>query len=437
MAYKPSTLALHAGYDYSKSLQSRAVPIYATTSYVFRDTQEGADLYALRKPGFIYSRLHSPTVEVLEERLAAYHGASSGLAVASGSAANSFLLLSLGSPGSKIVASPHLYGGTGTLLEHTLKRLGYETEFVDLNDEAALRKAITKQTIAVFGETVANPSGYIVDIEKVAKIAHEHHIPLVLDNTASPPPLVNPFDFGADIVNYSLTKLVGGHGTHLGGVILEKGDFDWGANPHFKDYLNAPDAAYGGLNIWEALGKPNYKKGQSKVVTTKIRLDFLRNLGPVLSPFGAHEFLLGLETLPLRAQRHAESASLVAAHLAAHPKVTSVNYSGLPSSPYYPLSQKYFKDTGPGAVFGFGLKGGYEAAVKFIDKLELWSNLANILDARSLVIHAASTTHQQLTSEERLKAGVPDDLIRLSVGLEDVGDLIETLDKAIALAHKK
>ena len=428
--YRPATLALHAGYDCSQNLQSRAVPIYATTSYVFRDAQEGADLYALKKPGYLYSRLGSPTVNVMEERLAAYHGAAGALAFSSGSAANAFLLLSLSGAGRHIVASPQLYGGTATLLEHTRKRHGLTTTFVDLNDEKAVRAAITPETICLFGEGVANPGGYIVDMEKVSALAHEYGLPLIIDNSAAPPPLLNPFDFGVDLVTYSLTKLIGGHGTHLGGLVVEKGNFDWGTSGRFNDYLNTPDPTYDGLNFWEAFGQPHFQKGQSQVVTTKMRLDAMRNFGPVLSPFGAHEFLLGLETLPLRARRQAESAASVAEYLSAHPKVAWVRYSGLKSSPHYEMALKYFNGQ-PGAVFGFGLKGGYEAAVKFIDRVELWSHLANILDARSLIIHAASTTHQQLSPEERLKAGVPDDLIRLSVGLEDIDDLINALDKAL------
>ncbi|MDR1043544.1 MAG: O-acetylhomoserine aminocarboxypropyltransferase/cysteine synthase [Candidatus Adiutrix sp.] len=428
---RPATRALHSGYDVRQNLGARAVPIYATTSYVFQDTQEGADLYALKKPGFLYSRLGSPTVSVLEERLAAYHGAAGGLCLASGSAANSLLLMSLTDPGQNIVASPQLYGGSSTLLQHTFRRLGLGVRFVDLNDEEALRAAIDDQTSAVFGEGVANPSGYILDLEKVAAVAHEYGLPLIIDNSAAPPPLLNPFDYGADLLTYSLTKLIGGHGTHLGGAILEKGDFDWGRTARHSKYLNAPDPTYGGLNFWEHFGRPNYQRGQSQVVCHKIRLDLLRNFGPTLSPFGAHEFLLGLETLPLRAQKQAESAQIVARHLAGHPKVAWVNYSGLPDSPIFELAQKYFHGL-PGAVFGVGLKGGFEAAVRFIDHLELWSHLANILDARSLVIHPASTTHQQLTPEERAKAGAPDDLIRLSVGLEAVEDLLEALDSALA-----
>lgn len=427
----PETQALHAGYDYSINQQARAVPIYATTSYVFRDIQEGADLYALKKPGFLYSRLGSPTVQVLEDRLAAYHGAASGgLCLASGSAANAMLLMSLGGPGKNIVSSPHLYGGTSTLLEHTLKRFGITTAFVDLNDLQALERAIDDETVAVFGEGVANPSGYIFDMRKVADLAHKNGLPMIIDNSAAPPPLLNPFEEGADLVTYSLTKLIGGHGTHLGGIVLEKGDFNWGGGDRFTNYLNAPDPAYAGLNFWETFGLPHYKEGKSQVVTTKIRLDLLRNFGPTLSPFGAHEFLQGLETLPLRARRQADSAALMASHLAGHPKVAWVNYSGLPQSPYYELAERYFSAR-PGAVFGIGLKGGFEAAVRFINNLELWSHLANILDARSLVIHAASTTHQQLSPEERRNCGVPDDLIRLSVGLEDTDDLIAALDQAL------
>lgn len=427
--YRPATTALHAGYDCAQNLQSRAVPIYATTSYVFRDVAEGADLYALKKSGFLYSRLGSPTVAVLEDRLAAYHGAAAGVALASGSAANSMLLLSLAGPGRKIISSPHLYGGTTTLLEHTFRRFGILTEFVDLNDSKALAAAIDDQTVAVFGEAVANPSGHIVDLEAAAAVAHKHGVPLIIDNSAAPPPMMNPFEYGADLVTYSLTKLIGGHGTHLGGLILEKGDFDWGRG-RFDDYLAAPDPTYDGLNFWKTFGKPHAQEGRGQTVIAKIRLDALRNFGPTLSPFGAHEFLLGLETLPLRARQQAENAHTVAEHLARHPKVAWVRYSGLPDSPHHALAQKYFHGR-PGAVFGLGLKGGYEAAVRFIDHLDLWSHLANILDARSLVIHPASTTHQQLSAEERLAAGVSDDFIRLSVGLEDIQDLLESLDRGL------
>ena len=428
--YRPATLALHAGYDCGRNLGSRAVPIYATTSYVFQNAQDGADLYALKKPGYMYSRLGSPTVNVLEERLSAYHGGSAAVAFASGSAANAFLLLALAGPGKNIVASPHLYGGTSTLLEHTLKRFGVGAAFVDLNDEKALDAAINDDTAAVFGEGVANPSGYIVDLEKVAARAHARGLPLVIDNSASPPPLLNPFDFGADLLTYSLTKLIGGHGTHLGGLVIEKGDFNWGAGPRFTNYINAPDPAYNNLNFWETAGEPYYKEGRGTAVSARLRLDMLRNFGPVLSPFGAHEFLLGLETLSLRAPRQAENARLIAEHLLGHPKVAWVAYSGLPGSPYYDLARKYFQP-GPGAVFGFGLKGGFEAAARFIDNVELLSHLANILDARTLVIHPASTTHQQLNPEERKKAGVPDDLIRLSAGLEDARDLLEAVDRGL------
>jgi O-acetylhomoserine (thiol)-lyase len=429
--YKPQTLALHAGYDYKKSLKSRAVPIYATTSFVFDDVQDGADLFAAKKDGFIYSRIHNPTSVVLEERLSAYHKGSAGLAVASGVASNALLFLGLASFGRKIVASPHLYGSTASFLNHNLKRYGINTVFVELNDEKALRKAIDKDTVLVFAESIGNPSGYILDIEKVAKITHEYNLPLIVDNTVTPPPILNPFDFGADIITYSLTKLIGGHGTHVGGIILEKGDFNWGANEVFKDYINAPDPAADGLNYWEVFGKPFYKDGKSGVLVNKLRGDLLRGIGPTLSPFGAHEFLKGLETLPLRAVKQCENAVAVVNFLAKHPKVSWIKYPGLSDNPHYELAKKYFSKTGAGAILSFGLKGGYDSAVTFIDNLELWSHLANVLDARSLVIHPASTTHSQLKGEALHASGVSEDLIRLSVGLEDIDDLINTLKQAL------
>ncbi|MDR2192216.1 MAG: aminotransferase class I/II-fold pyridoxal phosphate-dependent enzyme [Endomicrobium sp.] len=429
--YKQSTLALHAGYDYSKNLKSRAVPIYATTSFVFDSAQHGADLFSGKTEGFIYSRIHNPTTTVLEERLAAYHGASAAMAVASGCASNALLFLGLADSGKKIVSSPHLYGSTASFLRHNLKRIGIDTVFADVNDENALRLAIDKNTVMVYAESVGNPSGYIADIEKIAKVAHEYDIPLVIDNTVTPPPLLNPFDYGADILTYSLTKLIGGHGTHIGGMIIEKGDFNWGANPVFTNYINAADPAADGTNFWEVYGKPFYKEGKSAVLINKLRGDVLRGIGATLSPFGGHEFLKGLETLNLRALKQSENAKIIALHLSKHPKVSWVKYSGLPESPFYALSQKYFPKTGPGAVFSFGLKGGFESGVKFIDNLELWSNLANILDARSLVIHPASTTHSQLKGEALLAAGVTEDLVRLSAGLEDVEDLISAIDKSL------
>ncbi|MDR1942058.1 MAG: aminotransferase class I/II-fold pyridoxal phosphate-dependent enzyme [Endomicrobium sp.] len=430
---KLSTLALHAGYDYSKSLKSRAVPIYATTSFVFDSAQNGADLFAGKAEGFIYSRIHNPTTTVLEERLSAYHGGSAAMAVASGCASNALLFLGLADSGKKIVSSPHLYGSTFSFLSHNLKKFGVAVEFVDVNDEKALRAAIDKNTLMVYAESVGNPSGYILDIEKVSKISHGYNIPLVVDNTVTPPPLLNPFEYGADILTYSLTKLIGGHGTHIGGMIIEKGDFDWGANPVFTNYINAPDPTAEGTNFWEVYGKPFYKEGKSAVLINKLRGDVLRGIGATLSPFGGHEFLKGLETLNLRAIRQSESAKIIAEYLSKHHKIGWVHYSGLKDSPFYDLSQKYFPKTGPGAVFSFGLKGGYEAGVKFIDNLEVFSNLANILDARSLVIHPASTTHSQLKGKALLSAGVTEDLVRFSIGLEDVDDLIEAIDKALSI----
>ena len=427
--YKYETTALHAAYNPAENLGSRAVPIHPTTSYVFKDAQYAADLFTLKEPGYIYTRLGNPTLTVLEERLAAYHQAAAALSFSSGSAANAFLFMALANPGQNIVASPYLYGGTATLLTHTLPRLGINARFVDLSDRNALLSAIDDQTVAVFGEVVANPSGHIIDLEKVAAAAHDLGLPFIVDNTSTPPPIINPFDYGADLLTYSLTKMVAGHGTHLGGLIVEKGDFNWGS-ARFPN-INGPDPGYGNLNFWEKFGAPNYQAAKSQVICLKLRTGLMRDFGPTLSPFGAHEILLGLETLPLRAARHVENARLAAEYLAAHPKVAWVSYAGLAAAPQKNLVDKYFKGSGPGAVFGFGLKGGYDAAAAFIEKAGFFSHLANILDARTLIIHPASTTHQQLSSAERAAAGVPDDMLRLSVGLEHIDDIIAVFDQAL------
>jgi O-acetylhomoserine (thiol)-lyase len=430
---KDATVALHSGYDYAKSLKSRAVPIYATTSFVFDNVADGVDLFAGKKEGFIYSRIHNPTSTALEQRLSDYHHASAAMAVASGAASNALLFLGLLSQGKNVIASPHLYGSTASFLKHNLPRYNINAKFLELNDEKALRAAIDKDTVMVFAESIGNPSGYIVDFDMVSKVCKDKKILFVLDNTVSPPPIFNPFDFGIDIATYSLTKLIGGHGTHVGGIIIEKGDFDYGANPVYENYINAPDPAADNANFWEVYGQPFYKEGKSAVLINKLRGDVLRGIGPSMSPFAAHEFLIGLETLQLRAKKHCENAIEVANYLKDHPKISWIAFSGLKDSPYYELSKKYFPQTGPGAIFSFGVKGGFDAAVKFIDNIKLWSNLANVLDARSLIIHPASTTHSQLKGDFLKAAGISEDLVRVSVGLEDVSDLIGALDDALKL----
>lgn len=429
-----ATLALHAGYDPAANHLARAVPIAATTSYVFEDADHAAGLFALARPGHIYGRLSNPTTAVLEDRLAAYHGAAGALATASGASAVALTVLALCGPGQHFISSPDLYGGTQTLFAHTFKRLGLKAVFADLNNPGELRRALASNPRFIFTETMANPHGKIADLTAIAQAAKEAGLPLVVDNTATPPPLINPFDFGADILVYSLTKMVGGHGVHLGGAIIEKGDFDWSAGGRFPE-LDGPDASYQGLNFWEAFGRPGLAEGRGQALIVKIRAGLMRDIGPALSPFGAHEILLGLETLPLRALKHAQNARLVAEFLAARPEVSWVSYPGLPQSPEKPKADKYLPH-GPGAVFGFGLKGGLEAGRRFINSLKLASHLANILDARTLIIHPASTTHRQLTPEEQRTAGVSQDLVRISVGLEDIEDIKADLDQALVESQR-
>jgi O-acetylhomoserine (thiol)-lyase len=420
--YRAETLALHAGQEVDPTTKSRAVPIYQTTSYVFDDSDHAARLFGLEEFGNIYTRLMNPTTDVLEKRVAALEGGIAALAVASGQSAISLALLTLAHAGDEIVASTSLYGGTYSLFRYTLPQLGVTVRFVDPGDPENFRGAINDKTRAVFAETLGNPKLDTLDIAAVAAIAHENGVPLVIDNTVASPFLVNPLAHGADIVVHSATKFIGGHGTSMGGVIVSGGDFDWG-NGKFPQ-LSEPDPSYHGTNFLEALGNLAY--------IIKVRVQLLRDVGPALSPFNAFLLLQGLETLHLRMERHSQNALKVAQYLQNHPKVGWVNYPGLPDHPSYEIAQKTFKYGHYSAVLGFGIKdGGIAEGKRFIDSLQLHSLLANIGDAKSLVIHPASTTHQQLSSEEQLASGVTPDFIRLSVGLEHVDDIIADLEQAL------
>lgn len=413
------TLALHAGHEIDPT-GSRAVPVYQTTSYVFRDTEHAAKLFALEETGYIYSRLQNPTVDVLEKRIAALEGGVAALCTASGQAAETLCALNIAKAGDEIVSSSALYGGTYTLFNNTLRRLGINTIFVDSTDPENFRKAITPKTRFLYAETLGNPKLDVLDIESVANIAHEAGIPLVVDNTLCTPYLCRPFEWGADIVIHSVTKYMGGHGTSLGGVIVDSGKFDW-RNGKFPELVD-PDPSYHGLSYVEAFGEAAF--------AAKARVIAMRDLGPAMSPFNAFLILQGIETLSLRMARHSSNALKVAEFLASHPAVGWVNYPGLPGHPSHNLAKKYLS-RGCSGIIGFGVKGGYEAGVRFINRVKLLSHLANIGDARSLVIHPASTTHQQLSRDERLAAGVTDDFIRLSIGLEDVEDIIADIDQAL------
>lgn len=427
------TLALHAGQVPDPATGSRAVPIHQTTSYVFKDAQHAADLFALRAFGNIYTRLMNPTTGVLEERLAALHGAKGAVATASGMSAIFYAIANICSAGQNFVASANLYGGTVTLFRNTLKRFGIEARLVDTADLAAVKAAIDGKTRLVYCESIGNPRGNVDDFEALAKVAHDAGLPLVVDNTVSPPPLFNPLAHGADIVVYSLTKMIGGHGTSIGGAVVEKGDFPWN-NGKFPE-IAGPDESYHGVNFWDAFGGHAKAVAPGMAFVLKIRTGLLRDIGACLSPFNAQQIILGVETLPLRAERHASNAQKVAEWLAKHPLVSWVNYAGLPSHKDHARAKRYLP-LGPGAIFGFGVKGGAAAGAKFISSVKLASHLANVLDAKTLVIHPASTTHQQLTPEQQTAAGVTPDFIRISVGLENVADIIADLDQALAASQK-
>ncbi|MFN0111520.1 MAG: homocysteine synthase [Blastocatellia bacterium] len=422
--YQFNTVAVHGGHDGDSATKARAVPIYQTTSYLFDDADHAARLFGLQEFGNIYSRIMNPTVDVLEKRIASLEGGAAALCLSSGQAAETLAILTVANAGDEIVSTTSLYGGTYNLFHYTLPKLGINVRFVDAEDEAGIRSAINDKTKAIYTETVGNPKLDIVDIEKLAKIAHEHGLPLIIDNTTPSPALVRPIEHGADIVVHSLTKFIGGHGTSIGGIIVDAGKFDWKASGRFPGFTT-PDPSYHGLVYADAFGPLAF--------ILKCRVEGLRDLGACLAPFNAFLILQGAETLHLRMERHSQNALAVAEFLSKHPQVESVNYAGLESSPYHSRAQKYMPN-GAGALVTFNIRGGFEAGKKFINSTKLFSLLANIGDAKSLVIHPASTTHSQLSQEEQASTGVTPGLIRLSVGIEDVRDIIADIDQALNAA---
>ncbi|MFP9137028.1 O-acetylhomoserine aminocarboxypropyltransferase/cysteine synthase family protein [Devosia sp. XGJD_8] len=420
---KLETLALHHGYTPDPTTKSAAVPIYQTTSFTFDDTKHGADLFNLAVPGNIYTRIMNPTTDVLEKRVAEMEGGIAGLAVASGMSAITYAIQAIAGVGDNIVATSQLYGGTYNLFMHSFPRQGIEVRMAAGDDFDALDKAIDGRTKAVFCESIGNPAGNVVDIERLAQIAHKHGVPLIVDNTVATPYLCRPFDFGADIVVHALTKYIGGHGNSIGGIIIDSGKFDWKANKERFAVLNEPDPSYHGVVYTEALGPAAYI-GRCRVVP-------LRNTGAALSPHSAFLFLMGLETLGLRMDRHCENALKVAEFLESHPKVSWVNYGALPGNKYNAVAKRITKGKASGIV-SFGIKGGQEAGGKFIDALNMILRLVNIGDAKSLACHPASTTHRQLNPEELARAGVSEDLVRISVGIEHIDDILADIEQALA-----
>lgn len=417
-----NTLAVHAGAKPDPATGARATPIYQTTSFVFDDADHAASLFGLKAFGNIYTRIMNPTQAVLEERMAALEGGTAALAVASGHAAQVIVFHSLMQPGDNFVAANKLYGGSINQFGHAFKNYGWEVRWADTNDISTFESQIDDRTKAIFIESLANPGGTFVDIEKIGDIARKHGLPLIVDNTLASPYLIRPIEHGADIVVHSLTKFIGGHGNSIGGAIVDGGTFDWSKSGKYP-MLSEPRPEYGGLVLHETFGNFAF--------AIAARVLGLRDLGPAISPFNAFLILTGLETLPLRMQRHCDNAVTVAAWLSNHPKVASVNYPGLPSDKNNALQKKY-SPLGAGAVFTFALKGGYDAGVKFVEALELFSHLANVGDTKSLVIHPASTTHRQLSDEQKVKAGAGPDTVRLSIGIEDVNDIVADLEQALA-----
>jgi O-acetylhomoserine (thiol)-lyase len=420
---KLESIALHHGYTPEATTKSAAVPIYQTTSYTFDDTQHGADLFNLAVPGNIYTRIMNPTTAVLEARVAEMEGGIAGLALASGMSAITYAIQTIASAGDNIVSVSQLYGGTYNLFVHTFPRQGIEVRLADQADFDGIDKLIDKNTKAVFCESIGNPAGNVVDIQRLAEIAHKHGVPLIVDNTVATPYLCRPIDFGADIVVHALTKYIGGHGNSIGGIIVDSGKFDWKANKDRFPLLNEPDPSYHGVVYTEALGPAAYI-GRARVVP-------LRNTGAALSPHSAFLFLMGLETLGLRMERHCENSEKLAAWLEKHPKISWVNYAALPTSKYNATAKKISRGKASG-IISFGIKGGAAAATQFIDALQMIYRLVNIGDAKSLACHPASTTHRQLSPEEAAKAGVSEDLVRISVGIEHIDDIIADVEQALA-----
>jgi len=423
---RDETIVIHTGYQSEGTTKAVAVPIYQTVAYEFDNAQHGADLFNLAVPGNIYTRIMNPTQDVLEQRIAALEGGIAALVVSSGSAAINYAILTIAEAGNNVVSVRQLYGGTYTLFAHMLPKLGIEVRFAESDSPAALEKLIDDKTAAVFCESIGNPAGNILDLEAIATMAHKHGVPVIVDNTVATPVLTKPIEYGCDIVVHSLTKYMGGHGTSLGGVIVDSGKFPWAENKARFPMLSTPEPAYHGVVYTEALG-PAAFIGRARTVP-------LRNTGSCISPFNAFLILQGLETLPLRMERHCDNALAVANYLKNHPSVAWVSFAGLPESPYYDLAKKYTNGR-PSALLTFGVKGGFDAGVKFYDSLKLFKRLVNIGDAKSLAAHPASTTHRQLTEAELVTAGVAPDMIRLCVGIEHIDDIKEDLEQALAVSQ--
>jgi O-acetylhomoserine (thiol)-lyase len=423
------TLALHAGQEPDPTTGARAVPIFSTTSYVFHDTDHAADLFALKEFGFIYSRIMNPTCDVLEKRMAALEGGAAALAFASGQAATTAAILTITHAGQNIVSATSLYGGTWTLFSQTLKKLGVEVRFFNPDHPEEIHKLVDENTRLVFLESIGNPKNDVPDFQAISDIAHSHGLPVLMDNTVLTPALFRPFDHGVDVSIYSATKFLGGHGVHVGGIVVDSGRFPWAENPKKWPEFTEPDPAYHGVVFTEAL-----KPIGNVAYIIYMRTHWLRDTGAAMSPFAAFLFLLGIETLPLRMERHVRNAQAFAEWLAKHPAVEWVNYPGLAHHPHYANAKKYIPG-GPGAIVGFGIRGGREAGIKLINSLKLASHLANLGDAKTLVIHPASTTHQQLSEDEQIAAGVRPEYVRVSVGIEDFEDIREDFDRALAISQ--
>ncbi len=418
---KKETLSIHAGYETDPQTKSVAVPIYQTVAYEFDNAQHGADLFNLAVPGNIYSRIMNPTWDVLEQRVAALEGGLAALCVSSGSAAINYAILTIAEAGDNIVTTPQLYGGTYTLFAHMLPKQGIEVRFAENDSPEALEKLIDERTKAVFSETIGNPAGNIVDIEPIAAMAHRHGVPVIVDNTVATPALLNPIEYGVDIVVHSMTKYMGGHGTTLGGIIVDSGKFPWAEHKQRFPALNEPEPAYHGVVYTEAFGEAAFI-GRARTVP-------LRNTGSALAPHSAFLLLQGIETLPLRMERHCDNALAVARYLEHNPMVEWVNFAGLESDKYHDLAKKYFNGR-PSSLLSFGIKGGFEAGVKFYDALKMIKRLVNIGDAKTLACHPASTTHRQLTEQEQAKAGVSPEMIRLCIGIEHIEDILADISQA-------